>query len=392
MRVDVTDLEAFAHLGEQSAAGTTKALEALTNHIPSIVVQGVSITTIGTLRDRLAAGHRCVRISLQGGIVGDALIDLPPDDAAALLAALPPRSADDDTALLEVGNGVVRHILDAIHDENHVDITVSPPRYTTLEALTGDEMPYLVECRLGVPTLDVSFDLFLRLTGGTFDRLLAGTFSTSAQTVTVDPSPVSVTQLGEFAQTIARGVDRGGVHASKMTGIELEARPHRLQFLTRPEIRGSISETDQIGAGFALSEPPGGFVLVGVDRSSGQTLGMRSSPTESTEQMRDPPSPTAILDVITHLASGVLEGWSPLFGDEIDHAPAQELSTEEPCLSPFMDWLDTDRRYGYAVEVTLATPDQIADCDIYAMPDDFPLLEALDHATNSTTLVEPSRN
>lgn len=392
MRVDVTDLDAFAQLGEQSAVGTSNALETLTSGASTVVVRRVSITTRGTLRDRLAAGHRCVRISLQGGVVGDAFLGFKPEAASTFLDALPPRSADDDTALLQIGKGVVSHVLDTVTDQSGLDITISPPRYTSLEALSGDELPYLLDCRLDIPELDAPFDLFLRLTGGTFDRLLAGTGTSSIQTVPANPAPVSVTQLGEFAQTIAAGIDRGGMHTSKMTGLDLEARPNGLRFLTRSEIQERISGTDQLRAGLTLSDPPGGFVLVGVEGPSGSQLGERMLPLEKSEAGLGGRSRETILDLVTHLTGEVLEGWSPLFNGEIDHAPPEPLRADEPFLDPFMDWLDTDRRYGFLVEITLATLRETVTCDIFAMPDEFPLLAALDHDRDSEPIVELSRH
>lgn len=377
MRVDVHTLGTFNGVAQRGAQAASGAFRSLTGESTAVEVRGVNVAPADAVQSQIDDRQAAVVMELTGGVVGRAILTFAPGDAGRLKSALPTNVGEPSEAVLEVGNILVGRLLDDIANALGTAINASPPVGVNAGTAFEDDLNFLFECRLSAPRLGVAFDLYLRLHDGTFDRLL------DTQTDrTVAPSPsVGFAELSHFAELVGRGVDQAANHASTLTGLDFSAEPNGLRFVTLRELTQFVENDDQVGTAFSLSEPPGGFVLITFDRESASRMAGAMVPGESAGPVEGLLQ-DAVQELGNVMTSGLIDGWETLFGSAIDHSPPDIVGfpdgEEADILDPFVDWLADDREYGFLVDATIATSEGDISCDIYSMPDELELLEALD--------------
>lgn len=379
MQVDVQTLGAFDGVAQQGAQAASGAFRSLTGESVAIEIRGVNVAPVTAVRSRIDDRQAAVMMNLSGGVTGSAILTFAPTNAGRLTSVLPTDIEEPSAAVLEVGNILVGRLLDGVGNALGTAIDVSPPVGVSAGKAFGEDVQFLFECRLEAPRLGVAFDLYLRLQDGAFDRLL------NAQTGPVGtyprPSPaVGFDELARFAQLVSDGVAQAANHASVMTGLDLSADPNGLRFLTLSELTQFVGQNNRVGAAFSLSEPPGGFVVISFDRDSASRMGAAMIPGDAAGGL-DGVVQDAIVELGNVMTSGLIDGWGALFGGAIDHSAPRVIgrSAAEDILDPFVNWLGDDRQHGFLVDATISTPGEDIGCDIYSMPDELELLQALDH-------------
>lgn len=380
MRVDVHTLGAFNGVAQQGAEAASGAFRTLTGESVDVAVRGVNIAPAAAVRSQIDDRQAAVVMALSGGVTGRAILTFSPSDAGRLRSVLPTEIQEPSEVVLEVGNILVGRLLDDIANALGTGITVSPPAGVSAGKAFDDDVLFLFECRLEAPKLGVTFDLYLRLHDGAFDRLLEAHDQFEIPSASGGPS-VRFDELAQFAELVSDGVDQAASHASMMTGFEFGAVPNGLRFVTVSELAQLVRQNDRVGTAFSLSEPPGGFVLISFDNDSAAHMGSAMIPGEPIGGL-DGMVKDAVVELGNIMTSGLIDGWESLFGAAIDHSAPRLIgdSVEEDLLDPFVDWLGEERQYGFLVDSTIQTTEGNIGCDIYSMPDELELLEALDRA------------
>jgi chemotaxis protein CheY-P-specific phosphatase CheC len=79
------------------------------------------------------------------------------------------------------------------------------------------------------------------------------------------------------------------------------------------------------------------------------------------------------------MTSGFIDGWANVLQTSIDHTPPElvhDLGTA--ILSPIAGRLGQSQEYAFLMDSTVVTPEGEFNCEIYAIPDEQKLKEALD--------------
>ena len=386
MRIDVHTLGAFHGLAQQGAMAASGAFRTLTGESTTIEVRGVNVTPAEVVRTQIDDHQAAVVMDLSGGVDGRAFLTFGSADAARLQDALPAAEPDSTNAVLEVGNILVGRLLDDLANALRTGIDVTPPVGVSADEAITDDVKFLFECRLIAARLGIAFDLYLGLENGAFDRLLEARADPRGKEASPVPS-AGFEELSLFSELVDEGVTQAANHAAMLTGLELDAEPNGLRFITLKELTQYVKDSERVGAAFSLSEPPGGFVLFTFDRTSAYQLAGAMVPGESAGAVEGMIQ-DAVQELGNVMTSGLIDGWASLFGASIDHSPPEIIGDPpdgaKDILHPFIDWLDEERRFGFLVDATIRTPNDNIECDIYAMPDDLELLQALDRrATGS---------
>ena len=375
MRVDVHTLSAFNGVAQRGAEAASGALRSLTGESTDVDIRGVNIAPASAVHSHIDERQAAVMMELSGGVTGRAILTFSPSDAGRLRQALPTHVEDPSTAVLEVGNILIGRLLDDIANGLGTGIDASPPTGGRAGRAFGSDATFLFECKLLAPRLGVAFDLYLRLRDGAFDRLLERESSPVAVPKS-GTTAVSFNELSQFAQSVSSGVNQATTHASTMTGLDLSADPRGLRFVTLSDLTKFVADDGRVGTAFSLSEPPGGFVVITFDQSSADHMGRAMIPGEASGGMVQ----DAMLELGNVMTSGLIDGWEPIFNNSIDHSAPVVIGgdADDGILDPFLNWLGREREYGFLVDATIETPNGDIGCDIYAMPDELELLQALD--------------
>jgi chemotaxis protein CheY-P-specific phosphatase CheC len=373
MNVDIESLGTFSRTAQ---TGAERAAENLTGMTGIETAVDVTEVTLASADDLVRADERIgIAIDFEGGIDGTSLLTFSPESVETLLDTLLPGSEIDEGAVEEVGNVVTSGFIDGWADHLETSIDVTPPEY--VEG-SGDELldaagfegdrafVFRSEVSAVGEELDVAFHMFpdddsMRemLTGGE-DRI-----------------PVEkLTTLREMART---GVQTTSETVSAMTGIDTNVDITQLRFVPVEAVPGELRDQQHVGVVLEFEGVLGGYVLILFDEASARDVVAALVPDTDEVESFEGRERSAMKEIGNVMTSSFIDGWANVLETTIDISPPQFVHDMGRAVAQsVVARLGQKQAFAFLFDATLRADDRAFDCEIYALPDETGLRDALD--------------
>jgi chemotaxis protein CheC len=390
MNLDVHALGTFnrlAHSGAETAAWSLSELTGIETHV------NVTNVELGTASDveREFGEHDFVsiRIGFSGGLDGRTILAFDRDSAMNVVEAiLPGATAGDELAtsgLKEVGNIMLGGFIDgwANHLETTIDITT--PTYLDVDSDGplddfsigedgyGGESDHIIVFRNQLETVSdpVLFYLYMVPT--------AESVGTIADTATNTEEALPIESFTAFSEMIDDGAEQASADISAMTGTETVVDVSRLSFVPIEGVPMQLDDTTRVGVVLEFEGTPSGYIAILFDEPSSERIATALLPgADAGEAMRQ----SALQEIGNIITSGFLDGWANRLETTIEISPPQFVHDLGPAIiDPLATELAQNQDYAFLIDSTIRTDDDEFSCDIYALPNETELHDALDQLT-----------
>ena len=395
MRVDVRALGACNRLAERGAGQAAGALTDLTGTDLSVEVTGASVASGEDLAEAFTGRESIgVSIGLRGGLEGEAVLAFDAANIDALLSLLPGGASMGRSAVTEVGNIALGGFLDGWANYLGTAIDMTPPRYFEADgaavlpdgALAGDGV-FLFESRLDATTTDLDFSIYMLPDSGQFRDLVVGkTAPAAAPGADGEPgndgagsTAVPYESLSTFASLAKRGSANAADNIAMMTGLETSVDVSRLRFVPLADVSAEVGVEPHAGTVFELQGEPSGYLAILFEEESAAKIAASMLPTEPDEPLGGM-AENALCELGNVMTSGFIDGWANVLGTSITHSPPEFVhDIGSATISPLIAKLSRRQDYGFVIDAAIQTEGVQARCDVYALPDERELAQALDH-------------
>ncbi|MFD1570900.1 chemotaxis protein CheC [Halorubrum laminariae] len=400
MRVDVRALGACNRLSEQGAKQAAGALSELTGTDLAVEVTGASVASGEDLAEAFAGRESIgVSVGLRGGLEGEAVLAFDAANVDALLSLLPGGQSMGHSAVSEVGNIALGGFLDGWANYLGTAIDMTPPRYFEADgatvlpdgALAGDGV-FLFESRLDATTTDLDFSIYMLPDSGQFRDLIVGKPAAAAAPGAeaaggVDGDgggpAVPYESLSTFASLAKRGSANAADNIAMMTGLETTVDVSRLRFVPLADVPAEVGVEPHAGTVFELQGKPSGYLAILFEESSAATVAEAMLPMEPAEPLGDM-AENALCELGNVMTSGFIDGWANVLGTTIAHSPPEFVhDIGSATISPLVAKLSQRQDYGFVIDAAIQTEGVEARCDVYALPDERELANALAQLSDS---------
>ena len=391
MKITVGSLGTFyemAHEGAQLAANRlTQAARVPTN----VDVTRLDFTDPENLVKQFDDGARmaAVQVDLTGGIEGRSVVVFDADSAEAIADALIdqiPREATDElrtSALLEVGqmmnSGFVdgwANVLDAEVDLGYPEFSAGTNPDSFLEATVASvprdsDLALLFHSTVSAVETELTFEHYLFPAASTLEMLFDRDEGSDRG--------IEYTKLAGFDRMADRGADTIADNLTKLTGIDTTVDVRRIDFLSLHAIPNDVPNEELVSVAFSFQGVLDGYLLFLFDRESARNLanatvneGNADGPFTAMEQ-------DAIKELSNIMASGLLDGWANMLDATISHSPpAYTRDMGAAVVDPLVVGLSSVQEFAFVFDTQITAVDTTLDIDIYAIPDERDLEDALD--------------
>ncbi|WP_435073967.1 chemotaxis protein CheC [Halorubrum sp. HHNYT27] len=398
MRVDVQALGACSRLAERGAAQAAGALSDLTGADLVVEVTGASVASGEDLAEAFAGRESIgVSVGLRGGLEGEAVLAFDADNVDALLSLLPGGAAMERSAVTEVGNIALGGFLDGWANYLGKAIDMTPPRYFEADgaavlpdgALAGDGV-FLFESRLEATTTDLEFSIYMLPDSGPFRDLIVGKTAPAAtpgaEAVGDSDSgrtAVPYESLATFSSLAKQGSANAADNIAMMTGLETTVDVSRLRFLPLADIPTEVGVEPHAGTVFELQGKPSGYLAILFEEESAAAIAASMLPTEPDDPLGGM-AENALCELGNVMTSGFIDGWANVLGTSISHSPPEFVhDIGSATISPLVARLSRRQDYGFVIDAAIQTEGVEARCDVYALPDERELTQALDRLSKT---------
>ncbi|WP_281195136.1 chemotaxis protein CheC [Halorubrum sp. F4] len=406
MRVDVRALGACNRLAERGAERAANALGELTGSDLAVEVTGASVATGEDLAKAFSGRESIgVRVGLDGGLEGSAVLAFDADQIDGLLSVLPGGASTGRSAVTEVGNIALGGFLDGWANYLGRAIDMTPPRYFEADgaavlpdgALAGDGV-FLFESRLDATGTDLDFSIYMLPDSGPFRDLVVGKTATAATAGAegavgsvgtggasggTNAPAVPYESLSTFASLAKRGSANAADNIGMMTGLETTVDVSRLRFVPLADVPSEVGTEPHVGTVFELQGKPSGYLAILFSEESGAAVAEAMLPTEPDEPLGGM-AENALRELGNVMTSGFIDGWANVLGTSISHSPPEFVhDIGSATVSPLVASLSRRQDYGFVIDAAIRTEGVQARCDVYALPDERELAAALERLSET---------
>ncbi len=392
MNLNVQSLRTFsrlAHTGAERAAASLSQMSGLGTRVD---VTTVELGSRADVRRELEEvdGLVGVRMGLSGGLDGSVVLAFDRANAEQLVESILPGhdvTSDDELVVSgfeEVGNIMLGGFVDGWADYLQTGVELSTPRF---EERVGDVVTLLPEDRrfervlvfrnqLRAATDSLNFFLFMLPTAesvGTIASVEAGEETLPLEAFT------------EFGEMIADGAEAASEHVSALTAIPTDVEVSGLKFVPVEGVPAHVPDEPRTGVVLEFEGLPSGYIAVLFDEESADNVAGALLPggdavTEMEAEMRQ----SAIQEIGNIITSGFVDGWADALATKIEISPPTFVHDLGPAIvDPLVTDLAQTQEYAFLIDSTIRTPDDEFTCDIFALPDEHELRQALDHLANT---------
>jgi chemotaxis protein CheY-P-specific phosphatase CheC len=395
MYVDIQSLETFSRLASEGASTAADSLGQLTGTDVYVDVTDVTLMAAGDLRDTFEGREFVgVEVGLEGGIAGQTVMAFETDAAEVLLEKLMPGSGglEDESfarsGVQEAGNIMTSGFIDGWADHLGVGIDMTPPSY--VRARGTDILPdgafdtdrsgvFMFESKIQSLSDELHFTIYMLPEYAGFTDMLRQTGGGSSPAIPVDKLP-------EFNQMTKQGATSAADNITMMTGTETDVEVSRLRFVPIQDVPSEVGDETVAGTIFELHGCPSGYLAILFDESSAEQVAQGMIPTE-TEPGIGEMERGALRELGNIMTSGFIDGWANVLGTSIEHTPPQFIhDMGSAVMDPLVSRLGRTQEHAFIIDSTIRTPDGDVRCDIYALPDQHELAEALDQIDTSASV------
>jgi chemotaxis protein CheC len=394
MNLDVHALRTFSRLAHSGAEKAAWSLSELTGIETHVNVTRVELETAADVECEFRDNDFVsVRIGFSGGLDGRTILAFDRDAASNVVEAIMPGvSAGDELAtsgLKEVGNIMLGGFIDGWANHLGTTIDITTPTYLDVDSdgpLDGfavdddrfgsdddrfgsdDDHVLVFRNQLETTTDAVTFYLYMVPT--------AGAIETIVETATDAEEALPIETFTAFNAMIAEGAEQASADISAMTGTEATVDVSRLSFVPIEGVPMQLDDTPRVGVVLEFMGVPSGYIAILFDEGSSERIAAALLPgADAGEEMRR----SAIQEIGNIITSGFLDGWANRLETTIDISPPQFVHDLGPAIvDPLATELAQAQDYAFLIDSTIRTDDDEFTCDIYALPNEAELREALD--------------
>ncbi|MFC5278038.1 chemotaxis protein CheC [Halorubrum rubrum] len=400
MRVDVRALGACNRLAERGAERAANALGELTGSDLAVEVTGASVATGEDLAEAFAGRESIgVRVGLDGGLEGAAVLAFDAEQIDGLLSVLPGGASMGRSAVTEVGNIALGGFLDGWANYLGRAIDMTPPRYFEADgaavlpdgALAGDGV-FLFESRLDATGTDLDFSIYMLPDSGPFRDLVVGKTATAATAGAegaggsaggTTTTAVPYESLSTFASLAKRGSANAADNIGMMTGLETTVDVSRLRFVPLADVPSEVGTEPHAGTVFELRGEPSGYLAILFSEESAAAIAEAMLPMEPDEPLGEM-AENALCELGNVMTSGFIDGWANVLGTSISHSPPEFVhDIGSATVSPLVASLSRRQDYGFVIDAAIRTEGVQARCDVYALPDERELAAVLERLSET---------
>lgn len=389
MNLDVQSLRTFSRLAHSGAERAAGSLTQLTGVDTSVNVTKIEVSTRSDVeREFVEQDLVSVHIGFNGGIDGRTVLAFDRDKAVELVDVLVPGAAEQPdgematSGLKELGNIMLGGFIDGWADFLETSIDITTPTFVDVESrgalddITGDsgfEMDtgedHVLAFRNQLKTADekVSFQIYMLPTHDSIE-----TISTIAGS---EGKTVPVESFTSFSEMITDGAEQASEDLTAMTGSDTTVEVSRLSFVPIEAVPMELTEETRLGVVLEFEGLPSGYIAILFDEESADNLAESLMPgMEADAAMRQ----SAIQEIGNITTSGFLDGWANALETTIEISPptyVEDLGSA--IIDPLATELAQSQEHAFLIDSTIVTDDDEFTCDIYALPNEAQLREAL---------------
>jgi len=398
MKLDVTALGTFYQMAQEGAGLAAGRLTRMTDVDTRVGVTKLNFMRGSDIRAELGDDVRKVgiRVELTGALDGYAVIVFDWDSATHLVRTLQPSVGAEDalpdapdeefnemnrSAITEVGQIMHSGFIDGWADVLGTAIDVSTPEYVDGDSaepfLAGidtapgaDDLALLFQSQIEAIDTEIQFRYYLFPDHNSMEDILA------QQGVSTDDG-IEYDKLAGFDRLAQRGADEVASNVTTMTGIETDVEIRRLNFVPLEVLPQEINDEMLIGVAFEFDGMPSGYLLFLFDESSAREIVNAMLPMAPDDEF-DEMGQSAIKELGNIMASGFLDGWANVLDTTIDHSPPEyNHDMGAAVIDPVVIQLGEEQEYAFVFDTSVQAADREFDCNIYAVPDESDLEQAI---------------
>lgn len=390
MRVDIQSLGTYNRLAQEGAEHAAASLTEMTGIETYVDVTNVTLMSKRDVEDVFGGtAFVGVQIGVGGGLSGETALAFDRESAASIVDVLVPgaTAGDDDefddmarSGISEIGNIMMGGFVDGWADYLSTNVDMTPPTYVERDgtdvlpegalARAKEEHVFVFESQMTAVDEEIDAYIYMLPEYGTFAEMLEASDD--------HDDAIPMEKLTVFDEMTRQGAERAAENVSSMTGIETDVDVSRLSFVPIEDVPNTTRDEVYLGTVMEFKGTPGGYLAILFDEPSARTIVDATVPMELDEPLGDM-GESAIQEMGNIMTSGFIDGWANVLQTSIDHTPPElvhDLGTA--ILSPIAGRLGQSQEYAFLMDSTVVTPEGEFNCEIYAIPDEQKLKEALD--------------
>ncbi|MDS0298526.1 chemotaxis protein CheC [Halogeometricum sp. S1BR25-6] len=391
MNLDVQSLRTFSRLAHSGAERAAGSLSQLTGVETFVKVTKIEVSTRSDVeREFREQDLVTVHIGFNGGIDGRIILAFDREEAVQLVDALVPGAADHPggematSGLKELGNIMLGGFLDGWADYLDTSIDITTPTFVdiqtegALEDITGDSgfrmatgKDHVLAFRNQLDTDDqqVGFHIYMLPTHDSIE-----TISNVAGDGGVGSVPIET--FTSFSGMISDGAEQASDDLTAMTGMESVVEVSRLSFVPIEAVPMQLTDATRKGVVLEFMGTPSGYIAILFDEASADSVADALMPgMEADAAMQQ----SAIQEIGNIVTSGFIDGWANALETTIDISPPTYVDDiGSAIIDPLATELAQEQEYAFLIDSAIRTANDEFTCDIYALPNEAELREALD--------------
>lgn len=382
------DIESLGSVSRTAQKGAERAAENLTGMTGIDAHVDVTTVTLASADDLAHDEERVgVVVNLSGGIEGASLLTVSPDGAETLIETLVPGADMAESAISEVGNVVTSGFVDGWADHLETIVDMSPPQY--VEG-TGAEL-------LDAAGLDRDRALAFRSEVGGVGEALDVEFHlfpdpTSMQEVLGGDDGVAVEKLATLREMAQSGAQTASESVSEMTGIDSSVDVTRLSFVPVENVPAELPDQQYVGVVLEFKDAPGGYVLILFPEASAREVVTALMPGTQDVESFDGMAKSAMKEIGNVMTSSFVDGWANVLDETIDISTPQFVHDNGRAIAEsVVARLGQRQANAILLDAILRADDRAFDCEIYVLPDENELRDALDDIDPDATAERTTR-
>jgi len=175
------------------------------------------------------------------------------------------------------------------------------------------------------------------------------------------------------------GTEKAAENVEMMSGIPTEAEVSQITFSPIEDVPKQVGTEPYVGTVVEFTGCPSGFLLVLFDETSARTVAEALTPVELEGEGLTSQHESAIEELGNIMTSGFIDGWANVLEQSIDHTPPELVhDMGQAILDPIAARLGQHQRHAFVVDSKMHTEDLAFECDVYVLPDERELREALE--------------
>jgi two-component system chemotaxis sensor kinase CheA/chemotaxis protein CheC len=297
---------------------------------------------------------------------------------------MPGASADESMArsgVEEIGNIMMSGFIDGWADYLGAAIDHTPPTYVQRDGVdilpdspeTDDtDQVFVFRSEIRWEGADVGFYIYMLPAYEPMSQLMADQADSEDDAIPIE-------KLEAFNKMTREGTKNAAANVEMMSGIETEAEVSQISFAPIEDVPKALGTETVVGTVVEFTGVPSGYLLVLFDEQSGKNVAEALMPVEMDADSLTDQHKSAIEELGNIITSGFVDGWANVLQQSIEHTPPRLVhDMGKAVIDPLAAQLGQHQRHAFIIDSRMRTDEVDFESEIYALPNETELREALD--------------